>query len=325
MASKNRTIYPASSSDDDSSSHSAEVIDWHEEARERDASSSSEIEGDSDESESNELKSNSKPLADFEDLPTDDSLEDSEMAEESSGDEHHNMNDREDSDESSEEDDSIPNENIALGERVSSRALMGRRYYTGDDERTHPHDDGKQQRAQRRSRAIELASQRLKVARRSKFSNAEKNTGKKETTSNSNESSSSEEISTEYEQQTKRKRSKHAPTEMSSKRRDYFSRGKPDLNSSGIGVSIGANRYKPRDPRMVSLSGHLDADMFEKRYDFLDEVSAMYKRRANLKVCVFKFLIISFPSCHFLFIADRKRDSAIKPCLAATAKGIVPN
>ncbi|KAL7517121.1 hypothetical protein ACHAWX_002071 [Stephanocyclus meneghinianus] len=280
MASKNRTIHPASSSDDDSSSHSDEVTDGNEEARERDGSSSSEIEEDLEEIESNERESNSKPLADFEDLPTDDSLGDSEMAEESSRDVHHNMSNREESDESNDEDESIPSEDITLGERVASRALMGRRYYAGDDERNHPHDGGKQQRAQRKSRAIELASECLKVARRSKFS-----TGKKETMSNSNESSPSGEISSDHEHQTKRKKSKHAPTEMSSKRRDYFSRGKPDLNSSGIGVSIGANRYKPRDPRMVSLSGHLDADLFEKRYDFLDEMQEkdieILKRRVN--------------------------------------------
>ena len=44
---------------------------------------------------------------------------------------------------------------------------------------------------------------------------------------------------------------------MSSTRQDYFARGRPDLNSSGIGVSIdGANRYRARDPRTESLSGH---------------------------------------------------------------------
>jgi hypothetical protein len=60
----------------------------------------------------------------------------------------------------------------------------------------------------------------------------------------------------------KRKKSKHAPTEMSSSRRDYFASGRPDLNSSGIGVTIGANRYRARDPRTVSLSGRLDTGTF---------------------------------------------------------------
>ncbi|KAL3802817.1 hypothetical protein HJC23_007594 [Cyclotella cryptica] len=274
MASKNRTIDPASSSDDDSSSHSSQ----------RDGSSSSEIEEHSDESESDEGENSSKPFADFEDLPTDDSVEDSEVDEESGLDDHINMDDREDSNESSDENGNLQNEDMTLGERVASRALMGRRYYAEDEERTNLNDDGKRQRAHRRSRAIELASKLLKESRRSKSSSAEKSTDKRAIKSELNESSSSDELSIEQEHQAKRKKSKHAPTEMSSKRRDYFSR-KPDLNSSGIGVSIGANRYKPRDPRMVSLSGHLDADLFEKRYDFLDELQEKdienLKRRVN--------------------------------------------
>jgi hypothetical protein len=40
----------------------------------------------------------------------------------------------------------------------------------------------------------------------------------------------------------KRKKSKHAPTEMTLSRQDYFARGRPDLNSLGIGVMIGAIR-----------------------------------------------------------------------------------
>eukprot|EP00804_Cyclotella_cryptica_P025654 CCRYP_002867-RA/>CCRYP_002867-RA protein AED:0.03 eAED:0.03 QI:479/1/1/1/1/1/3/1074/318 len=194
------------------------------------------------------------------------------------------MDDREDSNESSDENGNLQNEDMTLGERVASRALMGRRYYAEDEERTNLNDDGKRQRAHRRSRAIELASKLLKESRRSKSSSAEKSTDKRAIKSELNESSSSDELSIEQEHQAKRKKSKHAPTEMSSKRRDYFSR-KPDLNSSGIGVSIGANRYKPRDPRMVSLSGHLDADLFEKRYDFLDELQEKdienLKRRVN--------------------------------------------
>jgi hypothetical protein len=190
----------------------------------------------------------SKPVTNFDDLPTDDSESDSDSEQGSDA----------DGDSSSDSDGSEENEvddqaDVPLSERVASRALIGRRYYTRslDNE-----DDGKRQRAQRKSRAIELASQRLRDARKGK-SALKKST-------DSDESS--------VDGTSKRKKSKHAPTEMSSKRRDFYSR-KGDLNNSGIGVSIGANKYKPRDPRMVSLSGHLDADLFEKRYGFLDEVS----------------------------------------------------
>ena len=69
-----------------------------------------------------------------------------------------------------------------------------------------------------------------------------------------------------------RKKSKHRPTEASSKRSDYYARGAPNLNSSGLGVAVGANRYKPRDPRMQSLSGHFDATLFDHKYEFLEKV-----------------------------------------------------
>ena len=67
------------------------------------------------------------------------------------------------------------------------------------------------------------------------------------------------------------KKSKHAPTEVSSKRSDFYGRRR-NLNESGIGVDIGAHRYKPRDPRVSSLSGHLDEDHFERNFAFLNEI-----------------------------------------------------
>ena len=69
------------------------------------------------------------------------------------------------------------------------------------------------------------------------------------------------------------KKSKHAPTEVSSKRKDYFNRGAPqELNSAGIGIEIGAHRYKPRDPPMSSMSGRLQEDHFEHHYGFLQDL-----------------------------------------------------
>ena len=203
---------------------------------------------DSDGSSNSEVEEHhgTKPIRNFDDLPTDDS--ESESSEDDSD------NESESGDSSSSEDDQA---DIPLSERVASRALQGRRYYTTNED----DHDGKQQRCQRKSKAIQLASQRLKVA---KGKSVDGKQSVEQSQTNSDESS--------VEEQTKRKKSKHAPTEMSSKRRDFYSR-KTDLNSSGIGVSIGANKYKPRDPRMVSLSGHLDDDLFEKRYGFLDEVS----------------------------------------------------
>lgn len=107
---------------------------------------------------------------------------------------------------------------------------------------------------ERKSRALRVASERLKVA-----------------TS----------LSTPI-----KKKSKHAPTEVSSKRSDYFKRGAPLLNSSGVGVEIGAHRYKPRDPRKSEL---VDPGRVNDNYAFLqelrdNEISALKKKIATHKL-----------------------------------------
>lgn len=68
------------------------------------------------------------------------------------------------------------------------------------------------------------------------------------------------------------KKSKHAPAEVSSKRSDFFRRGAPKLNESGIGVEIGAHRYKPLDPRASNLHGHFNEEQFEQNYEFLEQI-----------------------------------------------------
>jgi len=70
----------------------------------------------------------------------------------------------------------------------------------------------------------------------------------------------------------KKKKNKHKPTEVSSKRADFFGRGARRLNESGLGVDIGAHRYKPMDPRLSTLSGHFDEDRFQNNYAFLEEI-----------------------------------------------------
>lgn len=85
-----------------------------------------------------------------------------------------------------------------------------------------------------------------------------------------------------------KKSSKHAPTEASSKRQDFYRR-KPQLNESGIGIEIGAHRFKPKDPRISSLSGHLNIEQFEKNYAFIQEIrekeiATMKQRIAARKV-----------------------------------------
>lgn len=83
-----------------------------------------------------------------------------------------------------------------------------------------------------------------------------------------------------------KKKSKHAPTEVSSKRADFYNR-RFDLNESGIGVEIGKHRYKPVDPRVSNLTGHLDLEHFETNYEFLQEMRqkeiALLKKRISAR------------------------------------------
>ena len=248
MAARNRAIHPASSSDDDSQSESESDTTEQRMAARMEAY-------DSDGSNNSEAEEQlSKPVSNFDDLPTDES--------ESEGEDDTDNDNKLGSEESENDESESEQADIPLCERVASHALLGRRYQTSSE----VDDNGKQQRAQRKSKAIELASRRLRDAKHQK--------------SASKKVDDDSDINPE-QPISKSKKSKHAPTEMSSKRRDFYSR-KTDLNSSGIGVSIGANKYKPRDPRMVSLSGHLDADLFEKRYGFLDEVSVSSQDREIL-------------------------------------------
>jgi ribosomal RNA-processing protein 36 len=108
---------------------------------------------------------------------------------------------------------------------------------------------------QRKSQARKIASERLAQFRK-----------EKKTTEDDDDNDS-----VEVGDSGEKKKSKHAPTESSSKRADFYKR-KPSLNESGIGVDIGAHKYKPRDPRVDSLSGHLDVQHFEHNFDFLQDM-----------------------------------------------------
>jgi ribosomal RNA-processing protein 36 len=72
------------------------------------------------------------------------------------------------------------------------------------------------------------------------------------------------ELNSDMTKNTKKKKSKHAPTEMSSKRKDFYFRQKLDIHSGGcssIGTSINvhSNIYKPRDPRSTVTESNSNA------------------------------------------------------------------
>lgn len=68
-----------------------------------------------------------------------------------------------------------------------------------------------------------------------------------------------------------KKKSKHRPTEVSSKRSDFFKRGAPTLDSSGLGVEITAHLYKPRDPRILGATSKSTAAV-DSNYAFVHEL-----------------------------------------------------
>jgi ribosomal RNA-processing protein 36 len=70
----------------------------------------------------------------------------------------------------------------------------------------------------------------------------------------------------------KPKKSKNAPKEVSSRRSEFFKRlRRSNVNESGLGVTLAAG-YKPVDPRLSNLTGHLDAEKFERNYAFLNDL-----------------------------------------------------
>jgi ribosomal RNA-processing protein 36 len=136
---------------------------------------------------------------------------------------------------------------------------------------------------ERKAQALEVASERLAT-----FKQAQKKKNNKkrkamvgdddddddddiETQSNNSNTKKTSTMTTKMTTK-KKKKSKHKPTEVSSKRADFFGRGAPRLNESGVGVDIGAHRYKPQDPRASNLSGHFDEDNFQHNYAFLEEM-----------------------------------------------------
>jgi len=76
---------------------------------------------------------------------------------------------------------------------------------------------------------------------------------------------------------------RNSPTEASSLKNDYFRRGSPNINSSGISIDVNLNRYQYRDPRMQTLSGYHDQELFEKRYGFLLKMEDEEIKRLKVK------------------------------------------
>jgi hypothetical protein len=71
----------------------------------------------------------------------------------------------------------------------------------------------------------------------------------------------------------KTKKSKHAPTEASSKRSDFYATlRQTQIGGVGTGIDLGAHRYQPKDPRISNLHGHLQEDHFQQNFAFVQDL-----------------------------------------------------
>ena len=240
---------PASSDDDSSVEEqaSSRKLTPREVDSESDDSSDDD---DDDESSADEhdMKAQHKAPQNFDELPSDDScMEDSDEDENGDSEDSDDDDDDDDEDEDEEREEDIP-----LSERIHAKRNNGI---------VRP---GRARKAERKIKAVAIAQKRISEMKRKRE--------KKQKNSGSDDSDSDSDNNLDVETSQSKKRSKHAPAVACSSRKAFFQRGAPSLNSSGIGVEIGANRYKSRDPRMESLSGHFDQNVFDKRYDFLEKI-----------------------------------------------------
>jgi len=84
-----------------------------------------------------------------------------------------------------------------------------------------------------------------------------------------------------------KKPSKHAPTEISSKRSDFMKQSRTTATLRGVGVKLKAG-YKPMDPRLSSMHGLLNVDHFERNYEFLQELRDKEIQQLRERVAAYK-------------------------------------
>ena len=170
----------------------------------------------------------------------------------------------------SEEDDDEHSEEDSTNERNQSSLTLGE-LLSSKEQKLSKENNVFLHAKERKAKARLLISERLakfKKSERQKDNNHDDN----ETSDHDKDDKSSK---SNYNSKLKKRKSKHAPTEVSSKRKDFYQRRRrrQTLNESGIGVEIGAHRYKPRDPRLSSLSSAPgNEDQTEQNYAFLHDI-----------------------------------------------------
>ena len=242
----------ASSSDSDSEESSAsDQMPTKKHKEESDSEDSDDSSSDEDEEDTRRSKATRKP--DGSSSEEEDSDDSNDHKQRRAG-KHKNddkWSDEEDSDAASSDEEGDNNNNEEANQSLS---LMERLKNQEDKQASLTTTTALKIRRERRNRAIPIAKERLQA-----FKKKQQTKGDDDDDDNDSATNDSR----------KKRKSKHAPTEVSSRRRRSHQRS---LNESGIGVQIGSNRYQPRDPRMSNLSGHLDADQFERQFGFLEDL-----------------------------------------------------
>ena len=172
----------------------------------------------------------------------------------------------------SEEDDDEHSEEDSTNERNQSSLTLGE-LLSSKEQKLSKDNSVFLHAKERKAKARLLISERLanfKKSERQKDNNHHDNE-----TSDHDKDDDRPSSKSNYNSKLKQRKSKHAPTEVSSKRKDFYQRRRrrQTLNESGIGVEIGAHRYKPRDPRLSSLSSAPgNEDQTEQNYAFLHDI-----------------------------------------------------
>ena len=249
-----------------------------EETDESSSSSSSEEEEEEDEEEPIDYDK----IRSMEDLPSDDSVSVSSSDDDDNSSKEESTSDEDDDN----DDDKNPVESMSLAQRLSHGSSNSEDAIM---ERT------KRNRA-RKAEALKRAKQALSQKRAKTTMNAAFRQEKDDTDDDTDDDDDdvddgSSENGTDTETEGSRKedpkkkrRSKHAPTEASSLRKDFFGALRQRQSvGEGWGIDVQANRYKPRDPRMSSMSGHYNQDHFLHHYGFLqnqrrDEIDKLQRR-----------------------------------------------
>jgi ribosomal RNA-processing protein 36 len=218
-------------------------------------------------------------VTNFDDLPTDDSdAMSSSDDDDSSSDSDNKETKKKTKSQSKSSTSTTQTQELSLKEQISEQRNQGRKLTASQ----------KETKRVAKEEAVKLAKQKLREQRYARERGAQKKHEKEE--------QDHTEIDSATDGQTKinrkKKKSKHAPVEVSSKQIDFYERGgrTANLGASGLNAEVLGlqDRYKSRDPRMSEMvTSKSSIYKAEQDYAFLDEKVedeiTLYKKRLKAR------------------------------------------